>query len=260
EVIMRRLRRALAEGSFPELLVIDGGKGQLNAALAAAKDLGIGTSPVNGIPGAPFVEMVGLAKSRLVDAAALGTARVVGRRARRAGGGRAGAIADAAEAREAGFVSELARSPERVFLPGRKDPVVLRQNSAELFLLARLRDEAHRFAIAFHRKLRRERNFQSVLEEIPGIGEGRKKALLRHFGSLRRVKEATAEEIAEVEGFGAKQAAAVHEFFRAAGPAGAPQAAPQATPSGDEAPAAVSEADIDAALADEGEDPSGTPH
>ena len=137
--------------------------------------------------GAPFVELVGLAKSRLVDGPRRSGRR--GRRAARRAAERApsgaAALADAAEAAERGFVSELARSPERVFLPGRKDPVVLRQNSAELFLLARLRDEAHRFAITFHRKLRRERNFQSVLEEIPGIGEGRKKALLRHFGSLR---------------------------------------------------------------------------
>ena len=244
EVITRRLRRALAEGSFPELLVIDGGKGQLNAALAAAKDLGIATSPLAGIPGAPFVEMVGLAKSRPVDASALGTARVIGRRAR---GGRAAALADAAEARGSGYVSERARSPERVFLPGRKDPVVLRQNSAELHLLARLRDEAHRFAITFHRKLRRERNFQSVLEEIPGIGEGRKRALLRHFGALRRVREAPLEEIAQVDGFGPKQARAVFEFFHRPEPA-------EAEPGGQELAAGpVSEAEIDAALAQEGE-------
>ncbi|HEY6003189.1 MAG TPA: excinuclease ABC subunit UvrC [Anaeromyxobacter sp.] len=249
EVITRRLKRAIAEACFPELIVIDGGKGQLNAALAAAKDLGVGTSPVTGIPGAPFVEMVGLAKSRLVDAAALGTARVIGRRARRssASGARAEALADAAESSEAGFVSELARSPERVFLPGRKDPVVLRQNSAELFLLARLRDEAHRFAITFHRKLHRERNFQSVLEEIPGIGEGRKRALLRHFGSLRRIKQAAAAEIAEVEGFGPKQAQAVFEFFHRPEEAATGTAPEDAIPAGEP----VSEADIDAALADE---------
>ena len=274
EVITRRLRRAIGEGSFPDLIVIDGGKGQLNAALAAAKDLGVATSPVTGIPGAPFVEMVGLAKSRLADAAAPGTARGVGRRPRRpaARAGRAAALADAAEAREAGFVSELARSPERVFLPGRKDPVVLRQNSAELFLLARLRDEAHRFAITFHRKLRRERNFQSVLEEIPGIGEGRKKALLRHFGSLKRVREAAPESIAEVEGFGARQARAVFDFFHApgaaAGPAPAgdvppgPEAGSSETVPDETGPApageAVTEADIDAALAAEAGEPAPT--
>jgi excinuclease ABC subunit C len=246
EVVTRRLRRAIGEGQFPDLLVIDGGKGQLNAALAAARDLGVATSPVAGIPGAPFVEMVGLAKSRLVDPAALGTARVVGRRGR---GGRAAALADAAEAADRGFVPEQARSPERVFLPGRKDPVVLRQNSAELFLLARLRDEAHRFAVTFHRKLRRERNFRSVLEEIPGVGEGRKRALLRHFGALRRVREATAEEIAAVEGFGPRQARAVFEFFHRPEADAAPggEATGGAIPAG----AAVSEAEIDAALSEE---------
>jgi excinuclease ABC subunit C len=268
EVITRRLKRAIAEGQLPDLIVIDGGKGQLNAALAAAKDLGVPTKPSPGNEGAPFVELVGLAKSRLLDAATLGTSRVVARRARRA----ASALADAAEVQEKGFVSELARSPERVFLPGRKDAVVLRQNSAELFLLARLRDEAHRFAITFHRKLRRERNFQSVLQEISGIGEGRKRALLRHFGSLKRVKEATLDAIAEVEGFGPKQARAVFEFFHRpdlpAGLAEAEAAEAEAEPvvdaappfegiagaaaaPGTAAPLVATEAEIDAALADE---------
>jgi excinuclease ABC subunit C len=249
EVVSRRLRRALSEGQLPDLLVIDGGKGQLNAALAADKDLSVPVKPSPGNEGAPFVEMVGLAKSRLLGAASLGTARVIGRRARRGEDG-AAALADAAEAADRGFVSELARSTERVFLPGRKDPVVLRQNSAELFLLARLRDEAHRFAITFHRKLRRERNFQSVLEEIPGIGEGRKKALLRHFGSLKRVREASPEEIAEVEGFGEKQARAVHDFFHrdaAAGPAQPEQSVAEA----EEVPVTATEDEIDAALAAE---------
>ena len=243
EVITRRLRRGIAEGSFPDLIVIDGGKGQLNAALAAAHDLDVPTRPVAGNVGVPFVEMVGLAKSRLVDAVSLGTTRIIrGRGTRRP----AAELADAVEAREKGFVPEAARTPERVFLPGRKDPVVLRQNSAEMFALTRLRDEAHRFAITFHRKLRRERNFQSVLEEIPGIGEGRKRALLRHFGSLRRVREASPEQIAEVEGFGPKQAAQVFEFFhRPDGPV--PDApTPEST-----------EADIDAALAEEGADGAG---
>jgi excinuclease ABC subunit C len=260
EVITRRLRRALAEGQLPDLLVIDGGKGQLNAALAAAKDLNVPVRPSPGNRDAPFVEMVGLAKSRLLDASALGTARVVGRRGRRPGpGGRApeAALADAAEAAEKGFASELPRSPERVFLPGRKDPVVLRQNSAELFLLTRLRDEAHRFAITFHRKLRRERNFRSVLEEIAGVGEGRKRALLRHFGSLRKVREAVPEAIAEVEGFGERQARAVYEFFHrpeAAGPGLEDDAAGEGIPAADAALAGATEDEIDDALAaDEGE-------
>jgi excinuclease ABC subunit C len=212
EVVGRRLRRALADGSFPDLLVVDGGKGQLNAALAAARDLGVPTRPVPGNPGIPFVEMVGLAKSRTLEAGALGTARTVPRR-----GARGARLADAAERADRGFVAEAARSPERVFLPGRKDPVVLRQNSAELHLLVRLRDEAHRFAVEFHRKLRGARHLRSMLEEIPGVGAGRRRALLRHFGSLRRVREASVEALAGVPGLGPAQARAVHDFFRRAG-------------------------------------------
>jgi excinuclease ABC subunit C len=208
EVITRRLRRALAEGAMPDLLVIDGGKGQLSAALAAAHDLGVATRPDPGNPGLPCVQMVGLAKSRTLDAGALSTTRVISRRSARSTG-----LAEAAERAGKGFVAETARTPERVFLPGRKDPVVLRQNSAELYLLVRLRDEAHRFAIEFHRKLRRARTLRSGLDEIPGIGALRRKALLRHFGSLRKVREATAEEIARVDGVGEEQARAVWEFF-----------------------------------------------
>jgi excinuclease ABC subunit C len=216
--------------------------------------------PSPGNEGAPFVEMVGLAKSRLLDTAAYGTRRVVGRRARRGSRDAAGeeaapgsaALADAAAAAERGFVPELERSAERVFLPGRKDPVVLRQNSAELFLLARLRDEAHRFAITFHRKLRRERNFQSVLEEIPGVGEGRKKALLRHFGSLRAVREATVEQLAEVEGFADRQARTVHAFFHQAGAEGDAEVTGDGAPPVEPAGAGqATEAEIDAALEEE---------
>jgi hypothetical protein len=111
--------------------------------------------------------------------------------------------------------SEIERSPERVFLPGQKNPVVLRQNTSELHLLARLRDEAHRFAITFHRKLRRERNFRSMLEEIPGIGDKRKRALLAHFGSLKRIRAASPEEIAQVEGFNLQLAERVKRFLAA---------------------------------------------
>jgi len=252
EVITRRLKRALAEASFPDLLVIDGGKGQLNAALAAAHDLGVATKPVPGNEGVPFVEMAGLAKSRLVD---YGTARVVsGRRRVRSA---AADLVDAADAAQRGFVSELERTPERVFLPARKDALVLRQNSAELFLLARLRDEAHRFAITFHRKLRRSRNFQSVLEEIPGIGAGRRKALLRTLGSLKCVKEASLEEIARVEGFGPKAAQAVWDFFHPAEGAPVPEGAAEVLVAGATSEE-VTEAEIDTAIAEEEADPGAT--
>ena len=273
EVITRRLKRALSEGCFPDLLVIDGGKGQLNASLAAAHDLGVPTKPVPGNEGAPFVEMIGLAKSRLVD---FGTARVISGR-RRPSTGRAGPTAavtrdaaelvDVADEAQRGFVAEAERTPERVFLPGRKDPIVLRQNSAELFLLTRLRDEAHRFAITFHRKLRRSRNFQSVLEEISGIGAGRRKALLRALGSLRRIKEASLEELSRVEGFGPKAAESVWAFFHPPETAPVPpsvdpgdgepvpgEPALEAAPAPIGASAAaldVTEDEIDAALAEE---------
>ncbi len=157
EVITRRLKRGQEEGDLPDLLVIDGGKGQLASALAAAKDLGV-----------EGVDIISLAKSRDLE------------------------VHDRDE--------ESARSPERVFIPHRKDPIVLRQNSAELYLLARLRDEAHRFAITFQQKSMRKGNFHSVLEDIPGVGDARKKMLLRHFGSLKRVREAGIEELAEVLG------------------------------------------------------------
>jgi len=222
EVITRRLRRAVTEGAFPDLIVIDGGKGQLNAALAAAHDLGIATRPTAGISGAPFVEMVGLAKSRLLDAQALGTTRVIGRR------GRAAALTNAAEAAERGFNPESARSPERVFLPNRRDAIVLRPHTAELFLMARIRDEAHRFAIEYHRKLRRERNFRSVLENAPGVGESRKRALLRHFGSLKAVRSASLDALSGVQGFGPQQARALFEFLHPAEERGAsPEVEPE---------------------------------
>jgi excinuclease ABC subunit C len=266
EVIGRRLKRAVAEGAFPDLLVIDGGKGQLQAALAAARDLGVPVKPVPGNEGAPFVEMVGLAKSRLVD---MGTTRVISGRRRSRGAAPAARspaddLADAAEEQGKGFVSELARTPERVFLPNRKDAIVLRQNSAELFLLARLRDEAHRFAITFHRKLRRSRNFQSVLEEISGIGAGRRRTLLRAFGSLKRVKEASLDDLRAVEGFGPKQAQAVWDFFHregapdleaalAAEPEGVDvdAAEPEAGPDVPVTPPVVTEEELDAALAED---------
>ena len=257
EVLTRRLQRGIAEGSLPDLIVIDGGKGQLGAALAAAADAGVPVRPAAGDPRAPFVEMIGLAKARPIGAEALGTARVVGRRGRVPGRSAGAPLADAAEARERGFVPEAARTPERVFLPGRKDPLVLRQNSAELFLLARLRDEAHRFAITFHRKLRRERNFRSVLESIAGVGEGRKRALLRHFGSLRGVREASLEALGEVEGIGERQARAIHDFFHAAG-AEAPgeeerdgPAAPASEAGATGGGGGPTEEEIDAAMADE---------
>ena len=229
QVLTRRLRRGLEERSLPDLLVVDGGKGQLNVARAALKEVGI---DIRELP------LAGLAKSRVLEDEERFAARQ-GFRLADAWAARAGPepqvpqiAPDAATAaaalpappvtppwrgrsRQKGrFVKgEIERSPERVFLPGQKNPIVLRQNTSELHLLARLRDEAHRFAITFHRKLRRERNFRSVLEEIPGIGDKRKRALLGHFGSLKRIRAATTAEIAQVEGFNQQLAERVQRFL-----------------------------------------------
>jgi excinuclease ABC subunit C len=121
------------------------------------------------------------------------------------------------------------RSPERVFLAQRKEPIVLPQNSAELFLLARVRDEAHRFAIGFQQRLMRRRNFRSILEDIPGVGQGRRRALLQHFGSLKRIRQASIEELSEVEGLGSAVAERIHAFLHGGTPLGAEDAVREAS-------------------------------
>lgn len=123
------------------------------------------------------------------------------------------AIAESRIVGDTGPTGTTGRVPDRVFVPGLKDPIVFAPNAAEFYVLQRLRDEAHRFAITFHQKLRRAVNFRSVLEQIPGVGEKRRKALLRHFGSLRRIRAATADEICEVEGFSRALAERVVEFL-----------------------------------------------
>jgi excinuclease ABC subunit C len=103
----------------------------------------------------------------------------------------------------------LAKRLEEVWLPGDDFPVILPRTSEALYLLQRVRDEAHRFAITFHRQRRSKRMTASALDDIPGLGETRRKALLRHFGSLKRLAAATPEEIAEVPGVGRRTAETV---------------------------------------------------
>jgi excinuclease ABC subunit C len=159
EVLERRLRAGLEKNDLPDLLVIDGGRGQLGVAMAVCADLGIAN-----------LDVVGLAKMRVERSA---------------------------------MSPEIERLEERVFLPGRVNPVVLARNSSALFLLQRVRDEAHRFAVTYHQKLRdRGRLRSSPLQEIAGIGEERRRALLRHFGSLTRVRAAAIEDIEALPGFG----------------------------------------------------------
>ncbi len=113
----------------------------------------------------------------------------------------------------------LAKRLEEVWLPGEEHPVVLPRTSEGLYLLQRVRDEAHRFAIAFHRQKRSKSMIESALEGVPGLGETRRKALLRHFGSVKRLRAAGAEEIATVPGIGPRTAEAVVAALAAAGPA-----------------------------------------
>lgn len=154
EVLKRRFTRGVADGDLPDLVVVDGGKGQLAMALAAMDELGIRE-----------VDAVGLAKMRVRPSA----------RSR-----------------------EIERDEERVFLPGQSNPVILKRNSNALFLLQRVRDEAHRFAITYHKKIRARAALYSALDRIPGVGGARKRALLRAFGSIKRIEEATLEDLLKV--------------------------------------------------------------
>ncbi len=167
EVLARRFRAAPGRGEPPDLLVIDGGLGQLGAARVALAEVGLGDLAV-----------VGLAKERV--------------------------------ARDP-LAREIQKRPDRVFLPGRKNPVILRSNSTALFLLQRVRDEAHRFANTYHRTLRRRARLRSLLDAVEGVGPGRRRALLRHFGSMRRVQAATREELMAVHGISAALAERIKE-------------------------------------------------
>ncbi|GAA3855743.1 excinuclease ABC subunit UvrC [Tessaracoccus defluvii] len=129
-------------------------------------------------------------------------------------GGQPQVNAAAAVLADAGLTDEialcgLAKRMEEVWLPGEDYPLILPRASEGLYLLQRLRDEAHRFAITHHRSRRAKTVVESVLDGVPGLGEMRRKALLKYFGSMRKLRQATVEEIAEVPGFGPTLAAAV---------------------------------------------------
>ncbi len=143
EVIGRYFHRVKKERqASPDLVVVDGGKGQLSSALAELKSLGFDEQPVIG----------------------------------------------------------LAKRLEEVFVPGVSDAIVINRSSPALMLLKQVRDEAHRFAVTYNRKVRSKRTIKSALDDIPGIGPAKRTALLRHFGSLKRVKSATVEQLMEVKG------------------------------------------------------------
>ncbi len=109
----------------------------------------------------------------------------------------------------------LAKGEEVIHHPLRPVPIALPEGSRARHLLQQIRDEAHRFAITYHKKLRGKQSLASVLEEIPGVGEKRRQALLRHFGSLKAMQQASIEEIRKVAGLPSHAAAAVHDFLQA---------------------------------------------
>ena len=262
EVLSRRFRRAREGGEdagswkLPDLIVVDGGKGQLAMALAAARDVGIDVRAGVGLP------IVALAKERDValaeglteganaDASAAGPEAAAAPEVAAAPEAAAGpAVAAAPEAaagpevvaeavadvasdatspeapatkadvkapvppKKPGHDSGSTTKPDRVFLPHAKDAIPIRNNSAEMFVLQQLRDEAHRFAISFHRNSRRRLTLRSALSDIPGIGPGRQRQLLRHFGSVKRVREATVAELAAAPGISPALAEVIHAYW-----------------------------------------------
>jgi excinuclease ABC subunit C len=154
EVVLRRCRKLLAQGGpFPDLVLIDGGKGQLSAAYAALQELGLANLVAVGI----------------------------------------------------------AKKEELLYTRDHEDPIALAANDPALLLIQRIRDEAHRFAVTFHRRARGMRDLQSELDRVPGIGARRRKTLLTTFGSVAGVRRATREELAAA--VGPKTADAVLAFF-----------------------------------------------
>jgi len=131
------------------------------------------------------------------------------------GKGQLSAATDALRALDLGdvHVAALAKREEEVFLPGRSEPVVIERRERALQLLQRIRNEAHRFAVTYNRKLRKKRTIRSELGDIPGIGPSKQRVLLTRFGSLKGVREATEEEIARVPGFSAVLAARVRTYL-----------------------------------------------
>ena len=249
EVLSRRFRRAreashhgedASTWKLPDLIVVDGGKGQLAMALAAARDVGIDVRAGVGLP------IVALAKERDV-ALAEGLAEGASPAAPEAAAApeaeaaleaaaapevAAEAVADVASdaispeaaapkaeakppvpPRKPGGDSGSTTKPDRVFLPHAKDAIPIRNNSAEMFVLQQLRDEAHRFAIGFHRNSRRRLTLRSALSDIPGIGPGRQRQLLRHFGSVKRVREATVADLAAAPGISPALAEVIHAYW-----------------------------------------------
>ncbi|MBI1883428.1 MAG: excinuclease ABC subunit UvrC [Chlamydiae bacterium] len=157
EVVTRRYKRLKEEGGvFPDLILIDGGKGQLSYALSALEALGLDSLAVIG----------------------------------------------------------LAKRYEEIVTPHGKDSIRLGSDSGALHLIQRVRDEAHRFAVTYHKKLRAAKLKESLLDDVPGLGDAKKKLLMEHFGSVEKIKKATLEELRQVKGISEKLAHQVDTFLK----------------------------------------------
>ena len=218
EVLKRRYEK---RENLPDLIMVDGGKGQLGVALAVLKDLAIDGMDVIGmakereeipmnIPKHPKRPPDHLhAQGELPDAPE--------------GGQTVYKLSPPAD--EKGVPLPPAhctyrtdtpqKGEDRVYLPGRKDPVYLSRWPAALFLLQRVRDEAHRFAVSYHRKVKEKEDLQSLLDRIPGIGARRRKALLTFFGDVKRIRAASVLDLQQVEGIGSEMASRIRRFLGA---------------------------------------------
>jgi excinuclease ABC subunit C len=213
EVLSRRFRRALdgkdESWALPDLMVIDGGKGQLGRVLAAMDDLGV---PL----GAEGLDVVSLAKERS-DHIGLNRKSLDTLSAAQEGDaksptpGQALAEYEVKRARASGKSEQVRVRPERVFIPGAKDAIALAPGSSERYLLERLRDEAHRFAITHHRKRRGKRSLASALDSIEGVGPAMKKKLLTHFGRMAALRGADLTALQAVPGVGPKLAQRLYD-------------------------------------------------
>jgi excinuclease ABC subunit C len=168
EVLTRYLTRAKETDSLPDLIMVDGGKGQLSVLDRAFADTGITT-----------VDAAALAKGRLDE-------------------------------------KTNQMEDDKVFLPHRKNPVVFPKQSQTLYLLQRIRDEAHRFAITYFKTLKKKKDFTSALETVPGLGKKTAREVLKHFGSLDAARSATLEQLLEVPGMTRPRAEALYNFFKGA--------------------------------------------
>jgi excinuclease ABC subunit C len=169
EVLLRRYTRALEEKDLPDLVLVDGGKGQLHVAQEVFKEL-----EIRG------VDLISLAKERVLEGARS---------------------------------KKLEKPGEKVFHPHLKEPLVFGKHSPLIHFLDRVRDEAHRFAITYHQKVRGRGTIRSALGNIPGIGPAREKALLRFFGSVEKLRIATVPELTAAPKMNARLARRVYDFL-----------------------------------------------